>query len=110
MIEIFLDSIIYTWLYNSSNGWIWVPTIYHVGTNTCYFVFFYSSKIAHDVFYFVLVAQLAIAILIIILTNVNSLSRKNDKVKFNKLVDMYREREKAKQDGNKKNNAGHNAP
>lgn len=68
-----LDSISYTWLYNSTNGSLLIASLYHASTNTVNLILFAEGEISSVIFPYYLLVIAVLALILIILFKPHSL-------------------------------------
>lgn len=68
-----LDSISYTWLYNSTNGSLLTASLYHASTNTVNLILFAEGEISSVIFPYYLLVIAVLALILIILFKPHSL-------------------------------------
>jgi len=69
------DSIILTWIYNSTRGNVLVASLFHASVNAANILFFNYAGIATDIFPYLLVVEGALSVAILLLFGGDSLSR-----------------------------------
>ncbi len=86
VISVLVGSIIYTWLYNSSNGSFTIVTLYHASYNAIATTFFVFQEINEFMFPYLLTTNVIVAAVIVFITKPKNLSH-NPRVTFNSTLE-----------------------
>ena len=89
------NSIIYTWIYNSTKGNLLSVSLFHATTNAVNYLLFISNDISHEVFYFYLTVEIVFAFCLLVCFKSTQLAPR-EKMTFSLIKKYFDEYEKAR--------------